>query len=262
MSYIGAMSTGNGSKINQLLKSFPSGTVILSSWLREKGYSPELQKRYRKSSWLESIGTGAMIRKGDHVTYEGAIYALQQLAGLSIHPGGRTALNLLGKAHYLELSPKSVVLFGDRKEQLPTWFSNYNWEYSIYYYRSGFLATDLGFTEMEFKSFKFKISDPARAMMECLFLVPNRQSLIECYEIMEGLNSLRPTHVQALLEHCNSVKVKRLFLYLAEKSGHEWVKYIQLDKTDLGKGKRSIVKGGVYDPKYQITVDKELESGG
>ncbi len=92
---------------------------------------------------------------------------------------------------------------------------------------------DLGYTEMEFKNFKFKISDPARAMMECLFLVPNRQSLIECYEIMEGLNSLRPTHVQALLEHCNSVKVKR-----------------------------SIVKGGVYDPKYQITVDKELESVG
>ena len=49
---------------------------------------------------------------------------------------------------------------------------------------------------------------------------------------------------------------------MAEKSGHEWVKHIQLDKTDLGKGKRSIVKGGVYDPKYQITVDKELESGG
>ena len=94
--------------------------------------------------------------------------------------------------------------------------------------------------------------------MECLYLVPNKQSLLECYEIMEGLNNLRPPHVQALLEQCSSVKVKRLFLYLAEKSGHAWVKHIQLDKIELGKGKRSIVKGGVYNPEYQITVDKEL----
>ena len=256
------MSTGNGSKINQLLKSFPPGTVILSSWLREKGYSPELLKRYRKSNWLESIGTGAMIRKGDHLTYEGAIYALQHQANLSIHPGGRTALNLQGKAHYLELSAKSVVLFGARKEQLPTWFRSHKWEYFIHYYRSGFLPTYHGYIEVEYKNFKYKISDPTRAMMECLYLVPNKQSLMEGYKIMEGLNNLRPPQVKALLEQCSSIKVKRLFLYLAEKSGHEWVKHIQLDKIDLGKGKRSIVKGGVYNQKYQITVDRELEARG
>ena len=258
MSYIGTMSTDNESKINQLLQSLPEGTVVLSSWLGEMGYSPELLKRYRKSNWLESIGTGAMIRKGDHVTYEGAIYALQQQANLSIHPGGRTALNIHGKAHYLELSTKSVVLFGAGEEQLPTWFKRHKWEYSTKYYRSVFLPTDLGYTEIEYKNFKYKISDPTRAMMECLYLVPNKPSLLECYEIMEGLNNLRPPHVQALLEQCSSFKVKRLFLYLAKKSGHAWVKHIHLDKIELGKGKRSIVKGGVYDPEYQITVDKEL----
>ncbi|MEN8230725.1 MAG: type IV toxin-antitoxin system AbiEi family antitoxin [Bacteroidota bacterium] len=252
------MSTDNGSKINQLLQSFPSGTVILSSWLGEKGYSHELQKRYRKSNWLESIGTGAMIRKGDHVTYEGAIYALQKQAHLSIHPGGRTALSIHGKAHYLELSAKSVVLFGAPEEQLPAWFRSHQWEYSTQYYRSGFLPVDLGYTAIGYKDFKYKISDPTRAMLECLYLVPNKQSLVECYEIMEGLNNLRPSHVQALLEQCSSVKVKRLFLYLAGKSGHAWLKHIQSDKIGLGKGKRGIVKGGVYDPEFQITVDKEL----
>jgi len=253
------MSTGKGNKINQLLRSHPSGTVILSSWLTENGYSPELQKRYRNSKWLESIGTGAMIRNGDHVTIEGAIYALQTQACLSVHPGGRSALSIHGKAHFLELSSKSLVLFGSPEERLPVWFEQYDWGYSMRFYRSGFLPADMGFAEVDFKDFTYKISDPIRAMLECLYLVPQRQSLIECSEIMEGLNNLRPSRVQSLLENCGSVKVKRLFLYLAQKSGHAWLKHVQLNAVDMGKGKRSIIKGGVYIPEFQITVDKELE---
>ena len=95
--------------------------------------------------------------------------------------------------------------------------------------------------------------------MECLYSVPKSQPLLEVYEIMEGLNNLRPASVQALLEACKSVKVKRLFLYLAEKAGHDWFNYLDLKKVDLGSGKRSIVQGGTYVPKYQITVPKELE---
>jgi hypothetical protein len=76
---------------------------------------------------------------------------------------------------------------------------------------------------------------------------------------MEGLNNLSPNQLQPLLEKCQSVKVKRLFMYLAEKAGHEWFKYLDLNKIDLGKGKRSIVKNGVYVSKYKITVPKELE---
>lgn len=79
---------------------------------------------------------------------------------------------------------------------------------------------------------------------------------------MENLNSLRPDMVQLLLEQCTSVKVKRLFMYMAEKAGHAWFQYIKTDNIDYGDGKRSIVKNGVYIPKYQITVPKELEANG
>ena len=94
--------------------------------------------------------------------------------------------------------------------------------------------------------------------MECLYLVPKYQDLSECYELMEGLNNLRPKEVQKLLEACTSVKVKRLFLFLADKVGHVWLKHIDFNQIDLGKGKRSIIKGGTYIPKYQITVNNEL----
>jgi hypothetical protein len=253
------MSTGKPSKINHLLASVPSGVVMQSFWLKEQGYSLDLQRRYRKSKWLETIGSGAMIRSGDTVFYEGALYALQQQSGLSVHPGGRTALSYLGKAHYLELSSNKVVLFGGKEEQLPTWFRKYKWDRKIAYQKTSFLPSAMGLTEVELKTFSIKISTAERAMMECLYLAPEKQELMECYELIEGLNSLRPQSVQALLENCTSVKVKRLFLYMAEKTKHEWFQYLDLNKIDLGTGKRSLVKNGVYSAKYKITVPRELE---
>ena len=252
------MNTEKGSKINQLLQSQPKGVVFLASWLSKKGYSPDLQKRYRKSNWLLSIGTGAMIQTGDEVTYEGALYALQKQGTSSVHPGGKTALALLGKSHYLELSTRRITLFGGKGENLPVWFQNYNWGVEFKHYQLRFLPKDFGLTQIENKNFTLLVSNAARALMECLYLTPKYQDLFECYELMEGLNNLRPKEVQKLLEACTSVKVKRLFLFLADKAGHSWFNYIDVDKIDLGKGKRSIVKSGVYVPKYQITVPQEL----
>lgn len=252
------MSTVNTSKINHLLKTQPRGTVFLASWLVNKGYSFDLQRRYRESKWLESIGSGAMIRTGDHVDISGALYSLQTQLDLSTHFGGKTALAMQGKAHYLELSGKSVYLFGTKGENLPIWFTQRNWGTEIEYFSSKFLDSTLGLIEFPVKEFTIKISSPARALLECLYLSPEKQGLVECYQLMESLNNLRPKQVQALLEGCSSVKVKRLFLYLAEKSGHSWFNYIQLDKIDLGKGKRSIVSNGTYVAKYQITVPREL----
>lgn len=260
--YIRTMSTEVGSKINRLLNSQPPGIVMLSSWLVKQGYSHDLQRRYKKSNWLQSIGTGAVIRSNDKVGYEGAIYALQTQGGLTIHPGGRTALSLLGKAHYLELAASKAVLFGGSGEKLPAWFKKHDWGLKVDYYETSFLTQDIGLTEVEVKNFSIKVSGAARALMECLYLAPRKQELTECFELMEGLNNLPPKQVQTLLEDCQSVKVKRLFLYMAEKANHNWLNYLDMAKIDLGKGKRSIVKNGVFVEKYGITVPKELETYG
>ncbi len=218
-----------------------------------------MQQRYKKGKWLQSIGVGALTRTDDQVDYEGAVYALQQQANLSIHPGGKTALSFLGKAHYLELEMGNIVLFGGDKERLPTWFRKYDWGVKVEYYETTFLPKDIGLTDIEIKNFSIKVSGAARAIMECLYLAPNHQHLVECYELMEGLNNLSPKQVQSLLEACQSVKVKRLFLYMAEKAKHTCVEYLDKEKIDLGKGKRSLVKNGTFVDKYGITVPKELE---
>lgn len=254
------MSVLKKTKINRLISTVPPGSVLLSSWMAAQGYSHGLQKRYRKTHWLESIGKGAMIRTEDQVGYEGAIYALQSQSDSHIHPGGRTALSLLGRAHYLELGTEKVTIFGGIDERLPVWFEKHDWGVTIDYRATSLLPPEMGLAEIQLKNLTIKISGAARAMLECLYLVPREQLLMECYELMEGLNNLRPGQVQELLEACQSVKVKRLFLYLADKAGHEWIHGLDMQKIELGRGKRSIVKNGVYVGKYQIVVPRELEA--
>lgn len=256
------MDTEKQSKLNQLLSANPSGIVFTSSWLIDCGYSLELQKRYKKSRWFESIGSGAMIRVGDHVGYEGAIYALQFQQNMTFHPGGITALSFLGKSHYLGFGLSKIHLFSQSREQLPSWFKNHDWGLDFAISKTDFLPSNLGMVEIEIKDFKIKISGATRAILECLYLTPKVHSIFECYELLEGLNNLRPKSVQELLEQCSSVKVKRLFLYLAQKAGHSWFNYINLNNVDLGNGKRALVKEGVYISDYQITVPKELEENG
>ncbi len=56
------MSTNNESKIKNLLDLHVPGTIILASWLDSNGFSYDLQQRYRKSGWLNSVGVGAFKR--------------------------------------------------------------------------------------------------------------------------------------------------------------------------------------------------------
>lgn len=91
-------------------------------------------------------------------------------------------------------------------------------------------------------------------MMEFLYLVPKIHSTDHARKIMESLTTLRPHVMQELLESCNSVKIKRLFLALAEEADHRWFVQIDKEKLDLGSGKRTIDPGGTYNSNYQITI--------
>jgi len=252
------MSLENEKKLNPLIADWPVGAVYATSWLKKSGFSDQLLNRYKKSHWLTSVGSGALKRAGDEVSYQGAVYALQKQLDSSIHVGAKTALALQGKAHYLQLGNVTATLFGGSEAKLPRWFNKADWNVKTDYYSTSFLPPELGLVDLELKTFTVKISSPARAIMECLYLAPDKQDLMECYELLESLTNLRPQQVQALLEACTSVKVKRLFLFLAERAKHSWFEYLDLTKIDLGAGKRSIAPNGVFNKKYQITVPKEL----
>ena len=252
------MSTGSSIKINQLLQQHPQGTVLLSSWLVNQGYSHDLQHRYLKSGWLTSLAYGVMKRTGDTIDIFGALYSLQFQAKLNIHIGGRTALGMQGLSHYLELYQEETLLFAPNNTNLPLWFKKIEWETKPVLIHTSMLNPNIGLIEFNEKTFSIKISDPTRAILECLELAPKKFDLQEAWQIMEGLSALNPKKVQEILEYCNSIKALRLFLFMAEKANHSWFKHLNIGNLNLGKGKRSIVPNGKYIPKYKITVPKEF----
>ena len=252
------MNIHSETKINKVLQSWPSGTAVLSAWLDEMGISRQLQKHYQDTGWVESLGYGAFKRTGDILDWTGGLYAVQRNAHLDIHVGGRSALSLQGQAHYLELNAQVLHLFAPLKVKLPMWFTNTNWNIQPALHHTNFLPPDVGLVDVETKLFTIRASSAGRALMECLYLAPDKFDLVEAYQIMEGLSTLRPATVQLLLESCRSVKVKRLFLFMAEQAGHAWVKYLNRSTIDIGRGKRSLAPGGTYVAKYQMTVPREL----
>lgn len=252
------MSTNNEIKIKKLLDIHVPGTVILASWLDKNGFSYDLQQRYRKSGWLESIGVGAFKRPNDNVNWQGAVYSMQKQVNLPVHIGGLTALSLLGYSHYIRTGVETVYLFSKLKIKLPAWFEKYSWNEPVSHIKTSFLPLEKGFEEFNQGTFQIKIASPERAILECLYLTPDKQDILETYQILSGLVNLRPDMVQSLLQECKSVKVKRLFLYMMNKAAHQWGQFLDLSEVDLGTGDREIIKNGIYDADYHITIPKEL----
>jgi len=251
------MSGPTGSKINRLLRIWPSGTVAVLPWLEKNGVYQQLVHEYEKTSWLRTVGRGAYAREGDKPEWTGGLYAIQAQMDLAIHAGGKTELQMQGYAHFLPMGRNATIsLFGNPGVKLPAWFKQYRWGAKVRYAATSLFAgqADQGLTKKDLGPYSIKISAPERGMMEVLYGVPQVDSYEEARLLMEGLTTLRPRVVQDLLEKCASVKVKRLFMLLAENCKHAWVKKVDLSKVDFGKGKRTLVKGGRFDPKYKITV--------
>lgn len=250
------MTIQNRKKLNQLLKTRPVGVVFTNAQLGKQGITRQLVSSYKNTGWLEPIGKGAYVLAGSKVEWSSGLSAIQKSG---VHIGGKSALELLGYGHFLPMGRNRVIyIFGATGTRLPTWFQKYNWGNPISYTTTNFLPANLGLSDKEYNNHSIVISSAERAILEVLHLAPQGGSLEEADLLMESLTTLRPSLLQQLLEKCNSIKVKRLFLFLAERHNFSWLKKLDLEKINLGKGKRVIVKGGHLDPKYQITVPKNF----
>jgi hypothetical protein len=255
------MSNQKRTKINRLVGQWPRGTAAAASYLNRIGFSRDLLNRYKRSGWVQPFGRGAYKLFDDTVEWPGALYALQTQLGLKVHAGGKTALEIKGYGHYPPPELNRILLYGFRGQNLPGWFNRDTLGVEILLIRTNLFPRNFaeGLSEFRDREFSVHISSPERAAMEMLLLVPKKIGFAEASLIMENLVSLRPSVVQRLLEHCSSIKVKRLFLYMAEKHGHSWFSKLDLSEIYMGKGKRYLVREGKLDTKYNITVPRESE---
>ncbi len=252
------MNTRKAKKINPLMTQWKRGAVYTQTYLTQIGYNHDLVKSYRRSGWIESIGSGAYKLAGDTVDWFGGLYTLQEQKKIDLHAGGRTALELKGYAHYGRLTGEKCFLYANSGVAVPKWFKNYTWNVEIVFKSTNLFPTELkeSFTEYLHNKLSITISAPERAALEMLYYIPSLQGFEEALHIMESLITLRPGLVQKLLENCKSVKVKRLFLYMAEKLELPWFEQIDQKIINLGSGKRVIIPNGALNKKYLITVNK------
>lgn len=283
-------------KLNWLQLNLPEGLLVDADWLQRHGYSSPLRSKYAAHGWLDQVARSVYRRppaklstpdKDESLQWQHVVISLQTLLDRPVTVGGRTALELQGFAHYLTpAGPREIHLYGDKTP--PGWVSKLKLDARFVFHNAGKLfkhgavsrarahsanaqtdpptSPDLGggFIRQPWGHWEWPLimSSPERAILELLDEVPQRETFHQADVLMEGLRNLSPRRLHHLLVECHSVKVKRLFLWFAERHNHAWLKGLDRKGIDLGQGKRMLVRGGRLDTKYNITVPENLDARG
>ena len=250
------MSILAASKINQLLQLGHKVGLYFAKWLNEQGYSPQLINRYRSSGWLSALGRGVVYRTGDELSAFGALSSYNQQLGKQLRVAAHSALELWGVNHYVPMG-KPQTMVTSSKDAVPKWTKLNVFDREFKSFSTDIFASPQT-VMLPFGDWQLLVSTPEQAFMECLLLAPMHYNYMDLYYIMEQLTTLRPKMVQALLATTGNYRVKRLFLYMAEKARHYWLNEIDVQSVDLGTHKLQLTKGGIYASKYKMTVPKEL----
>lgn len=261
----------SGNKLNRLEQLLPEGMLVDSAWLSRHGFYGSLRSHYVATGWLEQPARRVYRRPRGELTWQQVVVSIQGLLACPLTVGGRTALELQGYAHYLSQEVRPIHLYGAKRP--PSWLEKLALPERFCYHNSARLFSQLEFpissqgqklpnhlTSLPWGPWEWRLvlSSPERALLELLDELPEHESFELADRLMEGLSNLRPRLLQALLENCTSVKVKRLFFFLADRHHHAWLNRLDKDSIDLGTGKRMLVRGGRLDPVYQITVPEEF----
>ncbi len=247
-----------GLKIKSILQDSSHNGVLTTSWLEKQNVTRTEQTQYVRSGWLVRIVPGVYHLANVKPTLYSTLASIDEQEGLNYRIAASSALELQGYTHYLSLGRQQAHIITPSDKRLPKWLAGYKWDMTLHEFSTKVFDGTTGVTTIEQSDITLRVSSPELAIMECLHLVPERYNLMDVYYLMESLTTLRASLVTQLLEQCGSVKIKRLFLYMAEKANHPWFKRLDLKNVTLGSGPRSFTKGGVTITKYNIIVPKEL----
>lgn len=246
------------SKINSIIKQTGYRGVLTTSWLEKQGVSRTEQGQYVRSGWLYRIASGVYCFENVKPILFDALSSFDSQVGLSYRIAASSALELHGYTHYVSLGKPQVHIMTPVGNKLPQWMPEREWDMTLIEHSSNLFDGSLGVTSIEHNGMTLRVSSPELAIMECLLFAPEYYILTDVFYLMESLTTLRASLVSQLLEKCTSVKVKRLFIYMAEKANHAWFKRLNLSNVTLGSGMRSFEKGGVSIAKYNIVIPKNL----
>lgn len=283
-----SMAELNRDKLNQLQQLLPEGLLANAAWLRKHEYASNLVAYYVARGWLESPARSVYRRPGPPLKWQHVVASLLLAGKLPLHIGGSTALEHAGFGHYARMrGAETIRLFGPvglpawtralpvpekfvartdaMLEKLPTprvWLDKQGRPID----EQGRPVNETTLGDSGLRISKWGESDwplvystEERAILEMLQDVPEGESVYQANVMLQGMVNIRPARMSLLLRHCGSIKVKRLFLALAERRHHAWFAHLDLKGVGLGKGKRALHAGGKLHPKYQITLPADLD---
>lgn len=250
------MSIESANKIDLLLRMGTKNGLYFSEWLKKNGYSDQLISKYRQSGWLTSLAKGVVYRTGDKLSAYAAVSCYNNQLNRQLRVAAHSALELFGFNHYVPMG-KPVLMVAYSGISIPKWMNADYFDRTIKPFETNMFTT-IQTSTIKVEGVNLLVSSPEQAFMECMLLAPDRYGYMDLYYIMEQLTSLRADVVQTLLETIRNLRVKRMFLYMAEKAGHYWFEMLDMVKIDIGTSKLQLVEKGIYISKYKITVPKEL----
>lgn len=249
-----------------LEKLLPEGVAVTRKWLFKRAkLGPHAIDNLVKSRQLQLLQKGIYARGYADLPWQSVVYTLQSIIPTDLVVGGLTALELKGFAHYLPLSKRTVIhLYGNDK--CPAWPEAVSKNLTLVSHKRRELFEDMDtaaankYNSLHFwkEGSELKISCVEKACLEMLNEVPQKLSPEYAEQLMQGVTTLSPRTMQSLLEQCTSIKVKRLFLWMASRQNYNWFTKLKTKNIDLGSGNRVIVKGGVLDKNFKITVPKNF----
>ena len=244
-------------KINQIRQKILPDGIMLSKWLREQGITTSDQSSYLKHKTIERIATGVYKFPESKPTEYGILSSYQEQTKNEYHIGASSALEIKGISHYIPIGNPRLFIFTPLHHRLPKWINSSRKDSDIIELSPNVLG-NIGKETINHEKYKLTISSPELAIMECLLLSPKFYDLMDTFHLLEMLTNLRSSLVQEILENCKSIKVKRMFLYMACKANHQWYNKLDLSKINLGSGTRSYAKHGVKDSHFNIVIPREL----
>ncbi|AUW48415.1 type IV toxin-antitoxin system AbiEi family antitoxin [Vibrio cholerae] len=249
----------------QLQKLLPLDMIATKSWLETQGLNLHFLDNAVRSQTLIPVAAGVYTRQEAKLSWKGIVASLQRMADVPVHVGGLTALELEGLGHYLSKGNKPKIHLYST-EMLPRWLARidapaqFKWHGTRRLWPETLMQDNQYLRQDSWQASlpSLHYSCPEKAILELLAIVPNTISFEHADQLMQGLHNLSPRKLNSLLKACSSIKAKRLFLWLAGRHQHAWLKYLTPEQYALGTGKRLIAKGGKLEPTWQITVPKDM----
>lgn len=248
----------------------PYGMLATRKWLMARGLSGHALDNAVKSKRLLPLAPGVYSQYTRDLRWEGVVASLQYMEGAStpsVYAGGLTALSVMEMPDLPPAGALDVHLYAN--DRPPAWLfrlplpEKFKWRSAKNLWPES-VAADEDYLEAcgwDMGLPPLHVSCPERALMEALMSVPKGIDFDQADGLMREQILMSPRKLDALLGACRSVKVKRLFFWLAARANHHWLGDLDRARYDLGSGKRVLEEGGKLDREHLITVPHHMAGG-